>query len=46
MGVAKMVKGMKATFNCPPDIAYGNRAMGAAIPAGSTLRFDVEMLDF
>lgn len=46
IGVGKMVKGMKATFNCPADIAYGDRAMGNTIPAGSTLRFDVEMIDF
>lgn len=44
-GVAQLVKGQKAIFNCPPDIAYGNRATGP-IPAKSTLRFEVELLDF
>jgi FKBP-type peptidyl-prolyl cis-trans isomerase len=38
-----MKVGGKATITCPPDLAYGPRATGA-IPAGSALRFDVELL--
>jgi len=28
MGVAQLVKGQKAIFNCPADVAYGNRGAG------------------
>ena len=28
----------------PPDLAYGDRAMGDAIPANSTLKFSVKLL--
>ena len=44
-GFQQMRKGTKAIFNCPPDYAYGSRATGP-IPANSTLRFDVEVIDF
>jgi FKBP-type peptidyl-prolyl cis-trans isomerase FkpA len=44
-GVAKMKVGGKARLTCPPEIAYGNRAVGGKIPANSTLFFDVELLE-
>ena len=44
-GVAQLTKGQRAILNCPPDMAYGKRAMGP-IPADSTLRFDVEVINF
>lgn len=37
--------GSRAILIIPPDLAYGNRSMGEAIPANSTLVFDVELLD-
>ena len=43
--MATMKRGEKAILNCPPDIAYGSRGVGP-IPGGSTLRFEVELLDF
>lgn len=36
-------KGTKATLLCPPEIAYGDS--GGRMPAGSTLRFDVEVVE-
>ncbi len=44
-GVQKMKVGGKAKLTCPPDIAYGNRAMGRLIPANSTLNFEIELLE-
>jgi len=44
-GVQKMKVGGKAKLICPPEIAYGNRAMGGTIPANSTLVFEIELLD-
>ena len=35
-GFLQLKKGSKAIFNCPPDVAYGKRAMGP-IPADATL---------
>jgi FKBP-type peptidyl-prolyl cis-trans isomerase len=43
-GVQKMKVGGKAKLVCPPDLAYGDRP-NASIPAGSTLTFEVELLD-
>ncbi len=40
-----MNKGTKAILTCPPEIAYGSRAMGK-IPANATLKFEVELIDF
>ena len=36
--------GDRATFNCPPEYAYGDRGTRSIAP-GSTLQFDVEVLD-
>jgi FKBP-type peptidyl-prolyl cis-trans isomerase FkpA len=44
-GLQKMKVGGKARLVCPPQIAYGSRAMGDVIPANSTLVFEVELLD-
>jgi FKBP-type peptidyl-prolyl cis-trans isomerase len=43
-GVQQMKKGAKAKLVCPPDLAYGDRPAGS-IPPGSTLTFEVELLD-
>lgn len=50
-GVALLSKGAKATFFIPSNLAYGERSMPGSganpkgIPSGSTLIFDVELLD-
>jgi peptidylprolyl isomerase len=44
-GFAKMKKGEKALLRCRSDYAYGNSPTGA-IPAGATLNFDVELINF
>ncbi len=43
-GVAKMKEGGKAKLTCPPEIAYGSRGAGSAVPPNATLTFDVELL--
>jgi len=43
-GVQKMKVGGKAKLVCPPDLAYGDRP-NASIPAGSTLTFEVELIE-
>ena len=30
---------------CPPDYAYGNKAMGDSIPPNSVLLFSIEVVD-
>ena len=42
----KMKKGEKAQIVCPAAVAYGDRGSPPTIPAGATLSFEVELLDF
>lgn len=44
-GLLNMCVGEKRKLTIPSGMAYGDRAMGAKIPAGSTLVFQVELLD-
>ncbi len=43
-GVALLHVGDKAEFLIPPELAYGSRQTGT-IPANSTLKFEVELMD-
>ena len=43
-GVQLMKVGGKAKLTCPPEIAYGSRGAGSAVPPNSTLNFEVELL--
>lgn len=44
-GLQLMTKGSKWRFFIPAELAYGDRQAGAKILPGSTLIFDVELLD-
>jgi FKBP-type peptidyl-prolyl cis-trans isomerase len=44
-GLQKMKPGGKAKLVCPAEIAYGDRAQGPDIKPGSTLVFEVELVE-
>ncbi|MFY7816466.1 MAG: FKBP-type peptidyl-prolyl cis-trans isomerase N-terminal domain-containing protein [Chryseobacterium taeanense] len=45
-GIQLMSKGAKYRFYLPAELAYGDNGAGNIIPPGSTLIFDVELVDF
>jgi len=44
-GVQKIKVGGKAKLVCPSDVAYGDRGRPPSIPPGTTLVFEVELLE-
>mmetsp|Transcript_9181 Transcript_9181/g.18186 ORF Transcript_9181/g.18186 Transcript_9181/m.18186 type:complete len:256 (-) Transcript_9181:42-809(-) len=42
-GLSMMKEGGKATLVIPPELAYGDAGSGGAVPAGATLKFEVEL---
>jgi len=45
LGVLGMRVGEKRKLTVPPELGYGNNAVGGVIPANSTLIFEVDMLE-
>jgi FKBP-type peptidyl-prolyl cis-trans isomerase FkpA len=45
-GVQGMKAGGKRTLIIPPDLGYGEKGAGDAIPANATLIFDIEFIRF
>ena len=41
-----MKKGERAIILCPPEYGYGAEGYPPTIPPNSTLKFEVELLDF
>lgn len=46
IGVATMRKGEVAVFTCAPEYAYGKQGSPPTIPPDSTLKFEIEVLDW
>jgi len=44
-GLCRMTVGTKATLVVPSELAYGEAGNGDAVPPGSTLKFEVELLE-
>ncbi|WP_111977014.1 FKBP-type peptidyl-prolyl cis-trans isomerase [Algibacillus agarilyticus] len=44
-GIVGMKVGGKRKLEVPSELAYGERAMGNAIPANSDLTFEIELLE-
>lgn len=44
-GILGMKVGGKRILIIPPNMAYGDQAVGDVIPANSTLKFEVELVD-
>lgn len=46
LGVATMRIGDRIKLTIPPELGYGARGAGRAVPPNATLVFDVELLSF